>query len=88
MQAEEFEIAASGVCGGDDADALYAWDRDRWNVRYVARTGELLGTDRSPSEHPSIALLRLEHEARLVDVLLAFLWEGEGTVAGALGGSP
>lgn len=72
FQQDDFEICGVGTCCGDGTRAEYKWTARGWFVEYFVDGGQRLGDSRGVG-HPSLGLLRLEHEAAVVDIVIGWL---------------
>jgi hypothetical protein len=68
------EVCGEGTCdSGAGTVADYLWTGEGWLVSYaVAHSGQRLGHSRHPL-HPSLSRFDLGDEARVIDVVMAFL---------------
>lgn len=71
-QQDDFEVCGAGEVEGAGTKARYAWTERGWLVAYGTDDGVVLGDSRHPA-HPSLALLGLDDERRVVEIVAAWL---------------
>lgn len=71
-QQDDFEVCGAGEVEGAGTNAKYAWTERGWLVTYSTDDAVVLGSS-TDARHPSLALLGLADEARVIDVVIAWL---------------